>query len=374
MNKRRNIAIFVILGLITIGIYQNCAEGARAPKVVTLTSNSNDESGSNNPAKNPKYNLPGTGSLVDPYQVSKPADFEAVGQMGKGAFYVLTKDIDFSGINAASVMVNYFENSNFDGDGHKLLNLNFDCTAATCGNNIGLFNSVKGSTISNVVVENFNVKMGATGKASYVAGLIATASDSSFQRLSATGTIEAYGDVNSTSFMGLGALIGNCWECDIDESYAQITLTGTATPYAVAALVGRFCFSTVNNSYAEGDIRGGWFVGGLTGGCGNGGSTVTVSNSYFVGTIDKYVASSGWGPCENMASLGTAQGESLSDNRTQITNSVWVGSSSQCPTEILYAAPFAMNQIPAAVASVTWDAGVWDTSDPNVLPKLKWQE
>src|SRR5574344_1225931 len=135
--------------------------------------------------------------------------------------YILMADIDLSSISNWDPLgddTTQFTGT-FDGNGHVIKNLTIDRINEY---NVGLFGATSGATISNVGLENVNVK----GQ-NYV-----------------------------------GGLLGQNYDSTVSNSYATGSVTGT---YIVGGLVGQNSSSTVSNSYATGSVTGNDEVGGLVG-------------------------------------------------------------------------------------------------------------
>ncbi len=90
----------------------------------------------------------------------------------------------------------------------------------------------------------------------------------------------------------VGGLVGAAYGAvQISDSFAAtVAKNGESSPYGVGGLVGEEHTSssslTIERSYAACYLMGGYHVGGLVGNC-EGGTTVTISNSYAAGIIAK---------------------------------------------------------------------------------------
>src|SRR5574344_2129045 len=193
--------------------------------------------------------------------------------------YILMADIDLSSISNWDPLgddTTQFTGT-FDGNGHVIKNLTIDRINEY---NVGLFEATSGATISNVGLENVNVK----GQ-NYV-----------------------------------GGLLGQNYDSTVSNSYATGSVTGT---YIVGGLVGQnYGSSTVSNSYATGSVTGTDEVGGLVGynssstAKDNNFNTETTGQTNAIGTDD------GTGTISNNNGLTTAQMQNA-DNWTGWDTTIW---------------------------------------------------
>ena len=189
--------------------------------------------------------------------------------------YILTSDIDLSGINWEPI--GSFTNTTtkspftgtFDGNGYKIINLTIDLPSKS---SVGLFGHTERAIISNVALEDINV----TGN-SRVGGLVGSAhSGSKISNSYSTGSVKGIGRA--------GGLVGDADSgAEINNSYStsSVELTGTQRSNA-GGLVGRANNSTtISNSSATGSVAGRTGLGGLVGGFANS----TIENSCASGTV-----------------------------------------------------------------------------------------
>jgi len=148
----------------------------------------------------------------------------------------------------------------FDGNGHKILNLSFNFNSVS---NVGLFGYLaSGGKVTEVGLENVSI----TG-ASFVGGLVGES----------YGTVSnSYSSVSVTGAADVGGLVGLNGGT-VSDSYSTGSVTGD---WYVGGLVG-LNGGTVGDCYSTGSVTGDWLVGGLVG-VNNGG---TVSNSYSSGSV-----------------------------------------------------------------------------------------
>ena len=153
------------------------------------------------------------------YVIKNVSDFKellAFGQDGSLKFR-LTNDLDLR--NEANFCIPYLA-AEFDGNGHKILNLSFNCDFVS---QAGLFGYLaSGARVTKLGVENVR--------------------------------IVGHGSV--------GGLVGRNYYGTVSNSYATGSVTGI---WDVGGLVGYNYDGTVSNSYAAGSVAGDKNVGGLVG-------------------------------------------------------------------------------------------------------------
>ena len=217
-------------------------------------------------------------SISSAEELAKLAEIVNNGTNTSGITFVLANDIDLAdwcaehadtgGWNAIGKdSTNAFKGT-FDGNGHVIENLTIDKETADYQ---GLFGYTKGATIKNVGLENADVHGN-----SFVASLIARASNSSIENNYTTGTVNA-----KSSYVGglAGYLTDNS---TITNCYAVENVKSNGN--AVGGLVGYITkTSSIINCYASGDVYSeGITVGGLVGYVY---STSIITNCYFTGSV-----------------------------------------------------------------------------------------
>ena len=180
----------------------------------------------------------GSGTYNDPYLINNVDDFMNLVRICKyenfnsdynkgGHWFKQTADIDFSGISyepPEDVIYNY------NGDGHKILNVTVDETVAAPG----LFGRTRGSVIENVTLENYTFKRNNTV------------------------SVENVGVFSSAVY---GGLFYNCRAVNI-----EIDTTDNAETWCVGGFVGH-CTETTSfvNCTTSGSIKCDRFAGGFFG-------------------------------------------------------------------------------------------------------------
>ena len=109
----------------------------------------------------------GAGTTDDPYLIDTAADLLELGDHSEDydAYFLLTSDIDLSsaGVFTTAVIANDTDGFDFtgvfNGNGHTINNLTIN--AGSTGNNkLGLFGSIDGGTIKNLLVLNVSITSG----------------------------------------------------------------------------------------------------------------------------------------------------------------------------------------------------------------------
>jgi len=197
------------------------------------------------------------------YVIDNVNDFKellAFGQDGSLKFK-LTNDLDLG--NEANFYIPYLAGE-FNGNGHKILNLSFDFDFVS---QVGLFGYLaSGGRVTHMGVENVNI----TG--AYRVGGLVGGND---------GTVRySYSSGNVTGWYAVGGLTG-INECTVISSHSSGSVTGW---YTVGGLVG-INSETVRNSYSIGNVTGNYYVGGLVGV--NDGTVIsTISTGSVAGELD----------------------------------------------------------------------------------------
>ena len=192
------------------------------------------------------------------YLINNVSDFKellAFGQHGSLKFR-LTNDLDLG--NEADFYIPYLAGE-FDGNGHKILNLSFDFDSVS---QVGLFGYLaSGGRVTQVGIENVNI----TG--AYRVGGLAGGNDGTVRNSYSTGSV--------TGWYAVGGLVG-INEGTVTSSHSSGSVTGW---YTIGGLVG-INSKTVRGSYSTGSVTGNYYVGGLVGS-----NEGTVSNTISTGSV-----------------------------------------------------------------------------------------
>ena len=180
--------------------------------------------------------------------------------------YVLTADIDLGSNTSWGGIL--FTNGTFVGDGHTISSTKLSCNAKNCG----IFSAVTDSTITDLTI---NVLLGASSLTN-VGALAGIVSGSTISNVKAVGS-----GVSGNTYVG--GLIGFVKASALTGCSATLNVTGTES--VAGGLVGTATTSTtISNCSAAGQVKGGNYVGGLVGDIDNG-DKVVIKNSYATGSV-----------------------------------------------------------------------------------------
>ena len=225
----------------------------------------------------------GSGTKADPYQINSAEQFEGINK-ALGSHFVLTADIDLksylyeygNGWNPIGKNDNPFIGT-LDGQGHTIKGLWIKCPST---NDIGLFSSMSGATISNLKVEIDEI--GVTGN-SYVGAIAGYSNNSNFYNCSINGKI--------TGKNG-GCVGGLCGSLDggrIEECSVSGTVKGNGS--SSVSYVGGLCGATVGTitiqkCKTEGVISNpSWYASGIVG---YSDETCIIRNCYSIAALSGY--------------------------------------------------------------------------------------
>ncbi len=208
----------------------------------------------------------GSGTARDPYIIATVADMNTFGTHSYdwNKCFKLAADIDMAGYAGTQFKVVGTSSlpftGVFDGNGHKIKNLNYTNTDAV--NYVGLFGYTSEATIKNVNIENANI----SANSSYVGGLVAYQYYGSITNCHITGTVSTSN--SSTSYAG--GLVG--WQSygTITNCYSTANVICSSVNAYAGGLIGYQSYSTVTDSYCSGTVTASSsaysaFAGGLVG-------------------------------------------------------------------------------------------------------------
>ena len=276
----------------------------------------------------------GSGEPNNPYQIADANDLMTLANDANdyNKCFIMTADIDLDpclpGNQVFTKAVIAPDNStesafqgieftgNFDGAGHKILNLTIN-TYGQENEFLGLFGYISGGNISGLSIENVNIS---PGDYSWPVGSLAGYSEDSVTNCFSSGNINGtdyisyvggliginagsiahcHSTVNITSGSILGGLVGEN-DGTIISSFSQGTITGSDTSRYLGGLVGcngdysdcsNLYFGTITNCFSTSDVNGNdnaTEVGGLSG---RNDYASTIQFSYSTGNIkgDSYL-------------------------------------------------------------------------------------
>ena len=250
-----------------------------------------------------EFNLKGSGTTDDPYQIKTVDDFNNaainINEERSSAAYSIMNDIDFSN---KKVYIFGIESvpfkGTFVGNGYKLKNINIESTV----NYVGVFGCNEG-TIENLNFENINIKGN-----NYVGGIIGYNKDSgTIIGLTAENT-NVKGNDNVGGIVGYN--VGNVMTI-------IVTSTVEGNDY-VGGLVGNnnFKSETKNVLVRDTNVSGNNYVGGISGMVDNGKSSGIVENGTIVGK-NAVKCTNGWTNTTN----GTYCSSNATINGVNVTGS-----------------------------------------------------
>jgi hypothetical protein len=191
------------------------------------------------------------------YQINNVSDFKELLAFGQNDSLKFRLESDLDLATQLNFFVPYLAGE-FDGNDHKISNLSFNLASIS---QTGLFGHLgPGGKVTRVGVENVNIT-----SYLYVGSLVGYIHDGTVSDSYSSGT------TSGTAFVG--GLVGMNDDGTVSNSYSSITITGN---YALGGLAGHNS-GTVSNCYSNGNVSGTAFVGGLVGES----SQSTVTNSFW---------------------------------------------------------------------------------------------
>lgn len=224
----------------------------------------------------------GTYSISTAEGLVKLATMQNAGLITSDSEFVLTQNIDLKdwcytnaaagGWVAIGTDANRF-NSNFDGNGYIVSNLNIDRENS---NFQGLIGYADGATIQNLAMHNVDILA-----KNRVGGIVGIALDSLIINCYTTGNISStssggngYGATGGIAgCLDLGTTVSNC--------YSEALIKCTSSNWFAGGLIGLLKRSTLSNSYATGSVDGYQYTGGLVGYS----ESASISNCYATGDV-----------------------------------------------------------------------------------------
>jgi Big-like domain-containing protein/fibronectin type III domain protein/putative peptidoglycan binding protein len=236
----------------------------------------------------------GSGTSIDPYQITTCADFENVGSSSSSDF-ILENDIDCTGdANAISTATSF--TGDFNGNGHKLT---IAITTTGPSSTWAIWENFSG-TLENLWVDG---TVSDSFGGDNLSGLIYSMSSGTISNVKSTVTI------NGGSGSGnVGSLVSLMSGGTIENSYfsGSIYTGGDAD----GSLVGAMSGGTIEDSYAFGNVNGGNNVGGLVGTNAGG----TISDSFYADRVTASGANAG-------GIVGSASAGTMTDDYWDVTRS-----------------------------------------------------
>jgi hypothetical protein len=337
------------------------------------------------------------------YVIDNASDFKELLAFGQDATlkFRLTNDLDLA--DEPNFYIPYFAGE-FDGNGHKILNLSLNSNLASP---LGLFGYLpSGGKVTQVGLENINIT-GCSG----VGGLVGDTQEGTVSHCYSTGRVagndtvgglvgdsnfgilsDSYSTANVTADSVAGGLIGgnhgtvsNCYSTgnvngsndvgglvgsnagSVSDSYSSSKVTGDEGVGGLAGL--NFGLGTVNDSYSIGSVTGNECVGGLVGSNIDRG---TVSNSYSTGSVTGH--SSVGGMIGKKEDDGTVSG-SFWDTETsrKATSASGTGKNTTEMQDIATFSGAGWNIIAVANPGTRNSSCIWNIVDGQTYPFLSWE-
>lgn len=241
--------------------------------------------------------LSGSGTEDDPYLLATAADLKAFRDMANAEASsklcaTLTADIDLGGeawtpFEPSSGYVSEAYAGTFDGANHTIKGLSVNSTSSK---GVGLFGTVCGATIKNLMVEG-NVS---ASNSAFVGGIVGkTQTSATIDSCSFAGTVTS---TKKNSAAGTAGIVGrvNAGTVTITNCANTATINGTGAIAAGILGNGGNNKVTIENCYNTGAISGQWYASGICGSdtlpaskitnCYNSGTiTATNGGSYYAG-------------------------------------------------------------------------------------------
>ena len=356
----------------------------------------------------------GTGDINDPYIICEPNHLDLMHySLDWDKHFLMTADIDMSGYTYSTAVIAPPFSGVFDGNGHKIENLNIDGSYY-----VGLFCSIgppiidggdlhpvdTNSVVKNLVIEDCNIK-----GFDYFSGL-AGENRGKISNCIITGSVTGIysGSIEGGHGGGIaGRNYGNISNCDtnvdirvVDAGMAEgREIVGYYVNCFYGGLVACNFGGNIDNCYAAGSVTGVQTVGGLVG-CNHS----NISNCYSTGPVSGNSVVGGLagyndGTILNCYAIGQVSGDSHVGGvvgynyDADIFASFWdtetsgeangVGESDGSGTVEVYGRTTAQMQMESTFTDYGWDFvgetingpnDIWDICDGMNYPRLYWQE
>ena len=214
----------------------------------------------------------GSGTILDPYQVSTLSDLNDVRNYPSSVFMQMN-DIDASTTSTWDNGAGFTPIGNtttpftgaYDGLGYSVSNLFISSVTS----DIGIFGYADGAFIFSLNIIDCNIS-----GVSRVGALVGQIDNGHVDRCSSSGEVSAR--------WSAGGLVGKCNNTEVKRSYSAALVTSVSTGDRRGGLVGNaLSGSVIENCYARGNVIGYTKVGGLVGSLSNS----DIINSYSTGQV-----------------------------------------------------------------------------------------
>ena len=228
--------------------------------------------------------LEGSGTSSEPWLISDANDFVNMSALINESasyaddYYMMTNDVDFSGVTLTPIgRKNHFSGT-FDGQFHAIKNLTMNDTTE----NTGVFGFVEGGTVCNVQLKNATVN-----GAKKVGGLVGRSMNAVFMNITS--------DANVSGTYDVGGIVGMLNSSQMYNCYS--TATTHASKESSGVITGSMNTSlntsnpvVIDNVYSNGVATGTKYPGNITGWHEGYEAKypVYVTNTYYVGSGDAF--------------------------------------------------------------------------------------
>lgn len=233
----------------------------------------------------------GSGTQEDPYLISTPQQLHFIyqqlsnaPQFAVGIYFQLIQDLDLSTYDTDSDVsngnwtVSGMFAGNVDGNHHTVSNLT--SYNQSMG---GLFPLMGGGSISNLTIQNADIK--STQTAGILGAQYMTVFGTlSVQNVTTSGAVHVSGS-SSTAGGLIGQTVSGSLPLSVTKSgTVGSTITAESQGASTGGLIGQIYNIDISESYADASISGGGYAGGLVG-YKQSNSPATITNSYSKGTV-----------------------------------------------------------------------------------------
>ncbi len=313
----------------------------------------------------------GDGSAENPYAVATAEQLDGYVRANPNKHYVQIGEIDLNSYSNWDPLPLF--SGVFDGNGYTISNLKIDRSEI---DNVGLFSSLNGGELSNIKLEDVDVKgrhnvgglagskyNGSTIRDSYVSGSV-TGSNYVGGISGVSGTIDysggtinnSYANCSVTGYDYVGGIVGSS-EDPINNSCASGSVTGNSH---VGGLTG-YLRDIIKNSYVTCSVSGDNTVGGLVGWYQNGG----ILYSYAVGRV---TGSSETGGLVGDSPFACYTGYCYYDSETVGQTDIGKG---EPRTSTQMKEGIAGSVIGGVSIYTEWNTDIWDFGNGDEYPVLK---
>lgn len=225
----------------------------------------------------------GNGLLSDPYGICTAAQLNSIGDNFLDKHFEVLQDIDLTSVANFNIIgsgpADEFSGT-FDGGGYEISNLTLSLSPTLY---YGMFGSVTNTgKISNVRLVNVNIDD--TANPGIVAGALVGYTEGEVTNSSSSGVV--------TGSSTVGGLVGSAENgALISGSSSSATIDGW---YRGGGLLGFLYESSVEDSFATGNVTSERYTGGLIGAAESFATAVTITRSYATGAVTGQVTGFGY--------------------------------------------------------------------------------